>query len=127
MPNPVKQSDYPYKFNTTELPFMSTWNESFSEVLNTNTSEAGTDIDTVVRKGKLKVIAGCGCLSSMRTTLEGFYAMDSFTLHRYDYVTGAYKEHNVRMKNYSAERMYKSESVENTVGLWKVSFDLEEF
>ena len=127
MSDPISHSTYPYKFNETEIPFPAEWGESFSRVVNKNTSEAGEDIEIIVRRGKLSVSARCNGLSSLKKTIEQFYNMDNFTLSRYDDITEAYKTHNVRMTEFSANRIYKSESVNDTVGLWKISFKLEEF
>ena len=123
----MAHADYPYKFDDTVLPFMSTWNESFGRIVSNNTSEAGSDIETIIRRGKITVKAGCGCFSDMRGTLQSFYNLDSFVLYRYDDIEEGYTTHNVRMTEFSSERVYKSESVDDTKGLWKVSFTLEEF
>lgn len=123
----MAHSEYPYKFDNVVLPFMSTWQESFERITNDQTSEAGTDLEIVVRRGKLTVNGGCGCFSDMKKTLQEFYNLDSFVLSRYDDLEEGYTTHNVRMTAFSADRINKSEDVPNTVGLWKVSFTLKEF
>lgn len=127
MSDPINGKTYPYLFDSTEIPFMRGWNESFGRVANDNQSEAGEDIETVVRRGKLKVSAQCNGLSSLVKTIQTFYNKDSFVLTRYDQFAETYTTHNVRMKTFSADRVYQSEVVNDTVNVWKISFTLEEF
>ena len=123
----VNHKLYPYKFDSTDMPFMASWNEDFGRIVNSKMSEAGDDIETVVRRGKLKVSAQCNGFSSLKKTIEQFYYLDSFVLSRYDDVEEGYVTYNVRMTSFAADRMYQSEGINDTVGLWKISFTLEEF
>lgn len=124
---PIKHSSYPYLFDSTEISFPRSWKENFKRVVQSKQSEAGGDIETVVRRGKLTVSAQCNGTSDMVKTIESFYNVDSFVLSRYDSVAEDYTTHTVRMTAFSADRIYKTESIETTVGLWKISFTLEEF
>ena len=124
---PINHSTYPYLFDSTAIPFPAEWQESFGRISNVNTSEAGEDIESVVRRGKLKVNVQCNGFSSLVKTMQTFYDKDSFVLSRYDQMAEAYTTHNVRMTSFSPSRIYKSESINDTVGLWKISFTLEEF
>ena len=127
MSDPINGKTYPYLFDSTEIPFMRGWTESFGRVANNNQSEAGEDIETVVRRGKLKVSAQCNGLSSLVKTIQTFYDKDSFVLTRYDQLAETYTTHNVRMTAFSADKVYQSEVVNDTVNVWKISFTLEEF
>ena len=123
----IKHSSYPYLFDSTEIPFMSQWDESFGRVVTNKQSEAGDDIETIIRRGKLSVSVQCNCMSDLKTTIETFYDKDSFVLSRYDDVLEDYQTYNVRMTEFSASRIYQSEDIIGTVGLWRISFTLEEF
>ena len=118
---------YPYKFDTTEIPFFNTWNESFGRLSNTNQSEAGGDIETVIRIGKLSVSASGTVLSDLAKTIQTFSKKDSFVLTRYDQYAEAYTTHTVRMTSFSANRVELSEYASGTTSTWDVSFKLEEF
>ena len=124
---PVKHSSYPYLFDSTEIPFTAQWNENFKRVVTNKQSEAGDDIETIIRRKKLSISVQCNGMSDLKTTIETFSDKDYFVLSRYDDVLEAYQTYNVRMTAFSANRVYQTEDIEGTVGLWKISFTLEEF
>lgn len=119
--------DYPYKFDTTTILFPLTWQETFNTIDDVQTSEAGGDLVTVSRYGKLSVSAGFKCTSGWVKTFQGFMDKPSFTLHRYDALAEGYKTHTVRMREFSCNFMSKSQDLSTTKGIWEVSFVLEEF
>lgn len=123
----MKHSDYPYKFNDTAIFFPMDWKEDWNTVETVNQSEAGTDIVTVKRYGKLRVSVSCEVSSKWLKIFQSFSKMDNFTLSRYDAVDEGYVTHDVRMRGFSASRIEKSENIEISIGLWKISFTLEEF
>lgn len=120
------QKDYPYKFNDTPIFFPISWNEKRNVIENVNQSEAGTDIVTVVRYGKLSISVSCKATSDWVKKFQEFSEMDSFVLSRYDAVENDYTMHDVRMRNYEAGRVKRSEDIEITNGIWEISFNLEE-
>lgn len=124
---PIKHSTYPYLFDSTAISFPAQWNEKFNRIVTNKQSEAGDDIETIVRRGKLSISVQCNGLSDLKKTIQTFYDKDSFVLSRYDDVAETYQEYNVRMTAFSANRIYRTEDIEGTVGLWKISFTLEEF
>ncbi len=118
--------DYRYKFNTTTILFPLTWQESFNTIDDVQISEAGGDLVTVSRYGKLSVSAGFKCTSAWVKTFQGFMDEPSFTLHRYDAFAERYKMHTVRMREFSCNFVPKSQDLSITKGIWEVSFVLEE-
>lgn len=117
---------HPYLFNSTEILYPITWDESFAEIENVQQSEAGTDIVSVRRSDKLSVSASFKVNTTWLTTLKSFKSLDSFTLSRYDGTTEGYDTRTVRMRNFSQKRIRWSETAVDG-SLWEVSFNLEEF
>lgn len=119
--------DYPIYFNETELYPPSKWEESTETIENEYQTEAGTDKISVVRHGKLSVSAQFRCHSPWLGTFKTFSEMDSFTLRTYDPMVNGYVERNVRMRDFKSNYIEFSENVEDTNGVWDVSFSLKEF
>ena len=103
-----------------------TWNESYSVIESTSTSEAGTDLVSVTRQNKLTVSASFQVSSRWLHKLYELSQMASLTLTKYDPLADATTNRTVRMRDFSAEYQQYSESVSAT-GLWAVSFSLIEF
>lgn len=118
---------FPMKFNTTTIPFPTSYSEDSQTIENVKTTEAGTDIVNVSRYGKLKATMTFTCLQSTVQTLASFKSVDSFTFKRYSPETNAYAESTVRMRNFKCGPKKGSEDLTEVSGVWDVSFDLEEF
>lgn len=118
--------DYPYKFNNEEILYPIAWSESFSTIESINQSEAGTDIINVVRYKKLSVSASFKVTNTWLKKFEDYADVDTFTLKRYDGSINGYDERTVRMRNFASNRVQHSEDLTSTVGIWEVSFTLEE-
>lgn len=122
-----------YKFNDTEILYPLSWDETYETVENTGQSEAGTDLVNVVRYGKLSVSCSFRVTNTWLATFKSFMALDSFTLSIHVGWTDAeepepvYETHTVRMRDFAQSRMTKSEDLEITIGIWDISFTLEEF
>lgn len=125
----IVQSDpttLPYLFNSTEILWPMTWDESYTEVEDVQQSEAGSDIVTIKRSDKLSVSASFKVTPTWLATFKTFKAMDSFTLSRYDGTTEGYDVRTVRMRNFSQKRIrWTEDSIDGSA--WEVSFKLEEF
>ncbi|MBR5299111.1 MAG: hypothetical protein IKU36_02545 [Bacteroidales bacterium] len=104
-----------------------TWNESYSIVEATSTSEAGTDLVSVTRQNKLTVSASFQVTSRWYHKLYELSQMASLTLTKYDPLANTSTNRTVRMRDFSAELQQHSESVPDTTGVWSVSFSLIEF
>lgn len=123
----MRHKSYPYKFDTTEIPFFKDWKEKFGRVSDVNPSEAGGDIETVRRIGKLSVSASGTVLSDLAKTIQEFSRKNSFVLTRYDQYAQDYTTHTVRMTSFNTNRVDLSEYVDGTMSTWDISFTLEEF
>lgn len=114
-------------FNTTEIIWAKSWVENPQKLKNTFTTEAGTEIDLIVRASKLSVSASYKCTDNWVKTFMQFRDMDSFTLKTYNVLTKTYKTNTVRMTDFNYSLVPKSQDFAATNGIWEVSFNLEEF
>lgn len=123
----MNQTSYPYKFDNTAIFFPMDWKEDFGRVVNSSKSESGEDMETVIRRKKLSVSVHCKATSDWLATFEDFSDKESFVLSRYDASIDDYTTHTVRMTSFSPSRIKRSEDIDGTIGLWDISFKLEEF
>lgn len=114
-------------FNQTEIPFPKTWVENPQKLKNTFTTEAGTEVDLIVRAKKLVVSASTTCLDDTLKTYFQFRDMNSFTLTKYDPLTKSSTTATVRMTDFNYGLVEKSHNLTATNGVWQVSYNLEEF
>ena len=119
--------DYPIKINSTAIPFSGSMEEKYDTIESVNMSEAGTDIVQTERLGKLTLSIKYKILSPWVETFEGWAFNNSYkNVSIYDFTTGAYKDHQMRMRNYKKSLVKNSEKLSVTTGIWEVSFDLIE-
>lgn len=127
MPTIPILKDYPIKINNTAIPFGGSMSESYSDIETVNVSEAGTDIVQTERIGKLTLSISIQTMSDWLPILEGFYLENTYkTVAIYDFNTSAYKERQMRMRNYKKNLVEHSEKLKKTTGYWEVSFDFIE-
>lgn len=118
---------YPILLDNVTLPFPSGWAEKYETIETINQTEAGTDSIEVTRYDKLSVSVSTTCIQSLATSLAGLRDKDVIVMKTYDLKTNAYKERNVRMRNFKASLVKDSHRLAVTNGVWQISFDLEEF
>ena len=121
------RTSYPMYFDTTAIPFPSTYTESANTVETVNKSEAGTDIVNVTRDDKLSISMTIKCLQPMVATIGSFQTKPSFVFKRYQPKTGAYEERTVRMRYLSINLQTGSQDLSEVDGVWQLTFRLEEF
>lgn len=121
------RNNYPMMFNDSVIPFPTSYSETLDAIDSVKQTEAGTDIVTVVRYGKLKASMSFTCLQPILQTLSAFSHEDSFVFKRYDPTSDAYEEKTVRMRNFNYSMKKGSENLTEVDGVWSVSFELEEF
>lgn len=103
------------------------WVENSEKLKNTFTTEAGTEIDLVVRAEKLSVSASYKCTDNWLQTFMSFRDLDSFILTRYDPRTKLTDSKTVRMTDFNYGLVRHSDELSVTNGVWEISFNLEEF
>ncbi len=104
-----------------------TWNESSEVIENVHETEAGTEQISVSRYDKLKISASYQCSSKWAGIFKDFSKKDSIAVTRYDVLAGEEETRYMRMRDLKLSLVEKSTHTGGTKGLWKVSFDLEEF
>lgn len=124
---PTRLSDFPAKFNTTEIPFFY-GSEAFEKVQTTSVSESGKDLVQIVRNSKLTLSCSFNVADvAWVKTFREFSLMSAFTLSLYDVVSDAYETYSVRIEDYSQNKVRFSEQLEAVKGVWNVSFTIKEF
>lgn len=119
-------ADYPYCFDNIELNFPLTWQETVKTVESVQTTEAGSDVIIVTRYDKLTVNVTARVTSTNLAIFDTYSKKKSFNLYRYDVNTGLYDTRHVRMRNYTRSLKRHTEGLAVTMGVWDVSFALEE-
>ena len=108
------------KVDGVSLPTTSSFKYSFDEKETVNTSEAGTDIVSVIRLDKHIFEATWQLTSSWLDQFERFCKKKSVML------TYREKKYECRARGFSPELVEHSESIEGTDGLWKISITFTE-
>ena len=115
-----------FKFNDTEILRPVSWSETANVIESVQTTEAGTDVINVTRYDKLSISAEFGCSAPWAKIFREFSQVDTFTLTRYNVISGEDEERTVRMRNYTQTLVKDSETLAGFYGLYNISFELEE-
>lgn len=115
-----------FKFNNTKILRPISWSETSNVIETVQVTEAGTDVINVTRYDKISISAEFGCTDAWAKTFREFSRLDTFTLTRYDVVSGEEEERTVRMRNYTQTLVKDSETLAGFNGLYNISFELEE-
>ena len=118
------------KLNNTVIPYLSTWEESYSPVEVTGQTEAGTDQVLIQRTGKTTINAEFACTSAWLATFQGWNDSGSaLTVKYYDPSVPGYAEKSMRMRNFKFDMVPASDYLTDSqsLGLYSVTFDLIEF
>lgn len=119
--------DFPVKINGTVLFEASGWEENSAVVENKYETEAGTAQVSVTRYDKLSVSAQYRCHSDWLAVFKQWSQTDSLEVDIYDAQEKGYKRRTMRIRSFKSSLIEFSERVEDTNGVWDVSFTLEEF
>lgn len=119
--------DFPVSFDETEIMQWSKWEEERKVIENTYETEAGTDQVDVVRYGKLTVSCEYRCHSEWLRIFTDFSERDSIQVSFYDTKLMTSTTKTMRIRDFKAKPIEFSENVQDTNGVWNVSFKLEEF
>lgn len=123
------QKNYPIILNNVEYQYFKTWNVKHSDYVNTHETEAGTQEDSITRKGRHSISVTVTCLQPLLAGLLGLAALDEFEAQIYNPATDQYVTITVRVaaNSMSYSLKQKSANLETVNGVWNVSFTLEEF
>lgn len=114
-------------FNQTPILWAQSWVENPQKLKNTYTTEAGTEIDQIIRADKLSISCSYKCSDDWLQTFISFRDLNSFTLTRYNPRTKTTEARIVRIIDFNYSLVPKSYDLTVTNGVWEVSFNLEEF
>ena len=106
--------------NSEAIPNPTSFDIEEETIENVFQSEAGTDLSTVVRTGKVSAKGTFQVSSRWKDKLKTFSRTASATV----VISGT--TYTMRIRNYKAKLLEHSENVEGTVGLWTVSLDFIE-
>lgn len=123
------QSVYPTILNGVEYEPFKRWDVKYNDSVHTHETEAGTQEDSVTRRGRRSISCSTTCVESLATQLALLEDLDQFTAKFFNIKTGAYVETTVRVapNSMSVSLLEKSAKLEYCKGLYSVSFTLEEF
>lgn len=122
-------TNYPTIINgVTYQPFKK-WDISYNDTVTVHETEAGTQEDVIIRKGRRSIAVSTTCLSSLATVLAGLNDLSSFTVQFYDIKTAGYVTLTMRVAPNSMAINLKEGTARNasTNGVYTVSFTLEEY
>ena len=123
---------YPILINNEPVLSPHSWTENSNTVETVNQTEAGTDQIDVTRLDKLSIsvtyaIAETSDGTGWAKKFKGFSKLNSLIVKRYDILEAGYEERTMRMRNFSANLVPKSDYLPAVNGVWEISFTLEEF
>lgn len=121
------KSTYPTMINNVVIFSADSWSVD-SKVIETEfTTEAGTDTAIVQRYGKTTISAKYTASAKWLKTFAEFSKLASLTVKYYDPELEGYAEKNMRLRNFKHTLIPGSDSINESMGLYTVSFDLIEF
>lgn len=118
---------YPTYFNTTEILRPFSWSETPDIIETINETESAKDLISVARYDKMTIDAKYRVTSSWLKIFKEYSQQPSISVKIYDPIMEGYKTRTMRMRNLKTDLIRKSEIVDDTNGLWEVSFKLIEF
>lgn len=121
--------NYPTLINGTAIPFPDSWEESPNKIVSNFESEAGGRKQIVIRGSRLKASGEWTVSSRWLKTFKEFRAANVLSVELYDAVTGARATHNMSIieDSFTYALIPGSKIAGNTDGLYKLTFDMEEF
>ena len=124
----IRLKDYPPMFNGTAVPFFPEIDNSPINVEKVNQSEGGRDIVQRIRTDKLS--------SSVKMEVAGdewdafFYSLfkdtSAVVFKQYNSTLQGYETRDVRITNFKHKCIKHSEELTSVVGVWNISFNMEE-
>lgn len=122
-------SSYPIEINNEAIPFPDTWSENPKKIASQFETEDGHRKVIVKRTGRLAVSASFTVSSRWLKKFMAWRDATSLVLSVYDAKINSYHNYTVDIDpdSFTYELIRHSERVKNTEGLYRLSFDMEEF
>lgn len=122
-------TSYPTTFDNEIIPFPDNWAEKPQKIVNQFETEAGGLKNIVVRNQRLSVDASFTVTSRWLKKFKGYRAQNEISVGIYDAETGSTVSHSMFIvgDSFSYELVHDSRYAQNTNGVYKLSFTIEEF
>ena len=121
-------SNFPYMFGQYTIPFPIDFDDEYTDVESVNQSEGGRDIVQNFRHGKFSASVSFSVADEEWVKkMETLYNSSSFSVFFYSPLLENYDERICRMRGFKKKRRKASELLPEVVGVWDISFTLEEF
>ena len=121
-------SQYPIIFDNTTIPFYpSAYDRSDDKVSVINQTEDGHDDVELIRAEKTSLSLTFNVNSHWAKILKEYRRKSSISVKIYDLELGGYATKTMRMEDYSESLLQHSEKTHGSMGLYTISFTLEEF
>ena len=120
--------NYPPIFDDVTIPFFpSTYDRSDEKVSVVNQTEDGHDDVEVVRREKTTLSLTYNVNSWWAAKFQGFHKQASISVQLYDLESEQYETKTMRMEDYTESLIRHSETTAESMGLYTISFTLQEF
>lgn len=128
-PTVIVLKQFPPMFNGTEVPFFPHIDNSPENYEKVHKSEGGKRIIQSIRKDRLSSAVKMKVADDewVRFFYDLYKNYDSFTFKQYSPLLRDYEERTVTIENFKYSMIDDSEDLEGVVGVWEMSFNIEEF
>ena len=122
-------TSYPIKINNTAIPSPDSWEENPRKISNEFMMENGGRKKIGVRTTLMSISASFTVSSRWLKKFESWRDDETLTVSIYDALTNAYVNYTMEITDdsFSYNLIKNSKRLRNTEGLWRLSFELEEF
>ena len=122
-------TSYPIKINNTAIPFPDSWEENPRKVSTEFMMENGGRKKIGIRNKLMSISAAFTVSSRWLKKFEEWRDASTLTVSIYDALTSAYVNYTMEITDdsFSYSLIKDSKRMANTEGLWRLSFELEEF
>lgn len=120
---------YPVKINNEAIPFPDSWTENPKKITEQFETEDGHRKVLLIRSERLSASVSFTVSSRWLKKFKQWRDASTLTVQIYNAVTGSYssKTMDIVPDSFEYQLVRHSEQMANTDGLWKLSFELEEF
>lgn len=121
-------NEYPIKFDDVTIPFFpSNYDRSDEKVSVVNQTEDGHDDVEVIRREKTTLSLTYNVNSWWAAKFQEFHKKAYISVQLYDLESKEYETKTMRMEDYTESLIRHSETTTESVGLYTISFTLQEF
>lgn len=120
---------YPVKINNEAIPFPDSWSEHPLRVAEQFETEDGHRKVLTIRSERLSASVSYTVSTRWLKKFKEWKNSSTLSVQIYDAVSGAYstKTMDISPDSFQYDLVRNTERMVNTEGLWKLSFELEEF